>query len=275
MKGWCRVHASTCVRGPIAWAAQDVTRDAEHSHRQFFSWPFSQGPPAWTGLLGTKGLMCWRQRWGVPGGGGRGERRGERRGGLFWGLCWLWFPSNSPHESLPPGAWCDPLPGGPLWVAVEGNCPSPVLPGDPGPGARPGGQCRERGRSPGAKTGPPLSQAQPLASLTPARGRKPIERPGAQRAGSGAGSAEPPALEAPVRHLCPQPQSVSVMPGPRCSPVRAALRLPARSPGTWLRASVSLAPFHRLLWEPSWAGSLVHGRAQETPTTTTSKAISV
>ena len=65
------------------------------------------------------------------------------------------------------------------------------------------------------------------------------------------------------------------MPGLRCPPVRAALGLPSRSPGTRLRASLSLPRFPRRLWEPSWAGGLVHGSAQETPAMTTSKAIAV
>lgn len=181
--------------------------------------------------------------------GGLEEEEGEEEGeGLFWGLCWLWFPSNSPHESLPPGARWDPLPGGPLRVAVEGDCPPPVLPGilDPGhtqevsagsgeacPGQGQGLHCPRLRHWPAS----PLPAAgSPLSGLVP-----------------GGQGAELALLCLPPRHPCPQPQSVSVTPGPRCDPGRAALALPARSPGTPHRVSASLPPFPRLLREPSWA----------------------
>ena len=207
---------------------------------------------------------AWRRR-------RRGRKKGRKKGRGCSGDCaghgFLATAPTSPCRQGPSGILC--------LVAPFGWLPSPVLPGDPGPGARPGGQCRERGHSPGAGTGPPLSEAQPPASRTPARGRKPIEQPGARRAGSRPGAAVSPALEAPARHPCPQPQSISVTPGLRCPPMRAALGLPARSPGTRLRASVSLPPVLHQLWEPSWAGGLLHGSAQETPAMTTSKVIAV
>lgn len=105
-----------------------------------------------------------------------GEKEGEKEGeGLFWGLCWLWFPSNSPLESLPPGAQWDPLPGGPLWVtAPHRSCLGILDPehaqevsagrGDAHPGPGQGLHCPRLSHWPAA----PLPAAgSPLSGLAP------------------------------------------------------------------------------------------------------------
>ena len=181
---------------------------------------------------------------GGPGGGG-GEKEGE---GLFWGLCRLWFPSNSPQESLPPGARWDPLPGGPLRVAVEGDCPPHVLPGILDPG-----HAQEVSAGSGdARLGQGRGLHCPRLSHWPA---SPLPVAGSPLSGLAPGGqgAELALLCLPPRHPCPQPQSISVTAGPRCDPGRDALALLARSPGTLRRVSASLPPLPRLLRVPSWA----------------------
>lgn len=176
VKGWCRVHASTCVCGPIAWATQDVTRDAELSDRQFSSWPFSRGPPAWTGLLGTKGLTCWRQRLG--GEEEEGEKEGEGCSGGCAGSGFLATAPTSPCRQGPGAILCPVAPFGWLWrgTAPHRSCLGILDPeraqevsagrGDAHPGPRQGLHCPRPSHWPAS----PLPAAgSPLSGLAPSR----------------------------------------------------------------------------------------------------------